>query len=214
MRSPDQVVVYKVGGSLLGHADLPDRLARVMAIRDDSLPLLIVGGGNTTDIVRDWDRIHDLGEERSHLLALKSIELNEELLATILPTATRVTTRSQAMECWNRTRIPILSVSEYIRKEERETECQLPHIWAVTSDSIAAWVVETWPASELVLLKSVALPKQCQIEKAQELGLVDAHFDRLFERIPHLGWCQLTASALEIQPWGPHRLGSDGRNLI
>ena len=69
------VVIYKVGGSLLELPDLPRRLQDV--VRPDVCPLFVIGGGRTADLVREWDRLHQLGEERSHGLALKAMQLNE-----------------------------------------------------------------------------------------------------------------------------------------
>ena len=77
-------IVYKVGGSLLGLPDLPRRLRRVLSTVDDRKPLLMVGGGPTADVVREWDRLHGLGDERAHWLALRSLMLNEALLVELM----------------------------------------------------------------------------------------------------------------------------------
>ena len=79
-----RTIVYKVGGSLLS---LPDLASRICAVREqcsDSRPLLVVGGGKAADLVRDWDRNHQLGQERSHWLALESMKLNEAFLQELL----------------------------------------------------------------------------------------------------------------------------------
>ncbi len=76
-------VVVKVGGSLYDLADLAPRLKALLAGIDS--PILIVpGGGAAADVVRSLDRVHGLGEEASHWIALAACSLNGQFLATIL----------------------------------------------------------------------------------------------------------------------------------
>jgi aspartokinase-like uncharacterized kinase len=168
-----RVVVYKLGGSLLDLPDLAHRFRRVLASRPEALPLVVVGGGRSADIVREWDRVHHLEDEAAHWLALRAMQLNERLLTALLPEATIVEDRPQAREAWNANRIAVLSTFDFLTSEERELATlsdddpsmtlmslrHLPHCWDVTSDSIAAWIALRWPASELILLKSTNEPE-------------------------------------------------------
>ena len=74
------VVVIKVGGSFLDWPPLPDRLGAYLASRPDIRPVLVVGGGRLADHLRDLDRLHSLGEPRSHALALRVVEVQEHLV--------------------------------------------------------------------------------------------------------------------------------------
>ncbi|MCC7424690.1 MAG: hypothetical protein IT428_30850 [Planctomycetaceae bacterium] len=166
------VVVYKLGGSLLDLPDLGERLGRIIESRPETLPLVIVGGGPTADLVRSWDRMHRLEEETAHWLALRAMQLNERLVVALLPETTTVEGRLQARDAWHSRRIPVLSTFEFLKSEEcglptlsdnylstgSMSSHRLPHRWDVTSDSIAAWIAMRWPARELILLKSTNEP--------------------------------------------------------
>ena len=71
------IAILKLGGSLLDLPDLSVRLQSVFANLDGDRPLLICGGGEAADIVRRWHDCFELGEERSHWLALEAIRLNQ-----------------------------------------------------------------------------------------------------------------------------------------
>src|SRR4051812_9509912 len=89
--TPTGPTVIKVGGSLLEWPELPGRLA---AFLDDhrragdpsaSPFTLIAGGGTAADMIRTLDRIHGLGDERAHWLAVDVLDLNARILASLLP---------------------------------------------------------------------------------------------------------------------------------
>ena len=71
--------------------------------------VLIAGGGPAADLVRALDRIHGLGDETAHLLALHALDLTAILLAAILPGSSPVD-RIEALDgAWDAGSIPILA---------------------------------------------------------------------------------------------------------
>lgn len=176
------VRVYKVGGSLFEWPELFDRLAALLR-EEGGRPLLVSGGGAAADVVREWDRVHRLGEERAHRLAIKSLCLGEAFLADGLNGAVIVAGRDDAEDAWRAGRVPILCADRFLAAEEAVDEAPLPHRWDVTSDSIAAWVAARWPA-ELVLLKS-ASPRRARVP------FVDPFFANVIGRVRHAGWVDL-----------------------
>lgn len=189
--------VLKLGGSLLDLRDLPQRLRAMFAKLDGDRALLVCGGGEAADIVRRWNETHALDDEQSHWLAMESIRLNQRLLLMLLPELDLVSNRAAAESAWQRGRVPLLDLMAFVSIEEAARAVgskSLPHIWNVTSDSLAAWVAIRWPASRLVLLKSVELPTQTPhrtIEALAEGGLVDRHFPALRSELPATFWCNL-----------------------
>ena len=125
--------VIKIGGSLEGEID-----PILAVLRHRSCPCLIVpGGGRFADMIRRTG----LEGEYAHWMAIAAMEQFGWLIA------------SRGVEC----------VSLLHRPEELEVflpyiplrECDpLPHTWAVTSDTIAAWVAHVL-GLELIILKSV-----------------------------------------------------------
>lgn len=202
------IVVLKLGGSLLDLSDLSVRLQSVFAKLDGDRLLLICGGGDAADIVRRWHQCFGLDEERSHWLALEAIRLNQRLLLDLLPTLELVSNRAAAESAWRCDRVPLLDLAVFVSIEEASLTAheRLPHTWDVTSDSLAAWVAMRWPASQLVLLKSLDWPFDEHVvshQMAAEQGLVDAYFPTIARNLPTISWCHLRSSdALTFRRFG------------
>ena len=165
------LAVVKVGGSLY---DLPDLGPRLQAWLQQtaSAVLLVPGGGPTADVVRDFDRIHRLGEERAHWLALGALQLNAHFLTWLLPSAAVIDHPEQATRG-----VAILNAFSFLSREKAACrKGRLPHCWAVTSDAIAARAAVVAGAAELILLKSVTIPEGISWEEAARSGFVDEWF--------------------------------------
>ncbi|MDF1744118.1 MAG: hypothetical protein P1V19_10495 [Gimesia sp.] len=186
-----KTVVIKVGGSLFDLPDLSARLSRLLDEFEHAHPLLICGGGDAANLVRSWDQTFDLSEETAHWLAIQSLILNDRLLCELLPDARIVSSRAEATEVWKEHKIPVLCSYTYLKQTSEAQIAPLPTSWDVTSDSIAAWVTLTWPAEELVLLKSVELLRENSLTELAQAGLVDLHFPSFSESLPKLRWCNL-----------------------
>lgn len=195
------VVVYKLGGSLLDLPGLTGILREVISQRPDQRAIVVVGGGRTADIVRDWDRTHRIGEEPAHWLALQAMRLNEALLMQLCPDACPVRNRRQALGVSGAGPFGVLCADCFVRGAEATGHEPLPRNWQVTSDSIAAWSADVIGASELVLLKSTELADNLSLVQATADGLVDELFPRFAKKLPHLGWVNCRTHPREIRPW-------------
>ena len=149
------MLVVKVGGSLFDHPRLGPGLRAYLDSLAPAEVVLVPGGGDIVEAVRKLDRIHGLGEESSHELALRAMEITGEFLERLLGDASpRITIRGLDLGA-------------------------LPHSWDVTADSIAARVAVVRGAERLVLLKSVDVPAGTPWEEATARGWVDPHFPRV-----------------------------------
>lgn len=164
--------VIKVGGSLFDLSDLGQRLRRWLDELLRPRVLLVPGGGAVVDAIRTLDRLHGLGEEKSHWLALRALSVNAHLLADLFVGGGVVESLSACSVCWQEGRLPVLDAHAFARADENSPG-RLPHSWEVTSDSIAARVAVVAGARQLVLLKSVSLPAGVDWRTAS--GLVDRH---------------------------------------
>ena len=177
---PSRIFVVKVGGSLY---DLPDLGSRLRAFLRDQCArasvILVPGGGPTVDAVRLLDRLHALGEETSHWLALRALTLNAHFLAALLP-PTRIV---GALDEWNRSEVAILDVHAFARADELRPG-RLPHIWAVTSDAFAARIAVVFNADALILLKSTTIPQGMDWSEAGRRGWVDEWFAEVLREAP------------------------------
>ena len=183
--STSGLVVIKVGGSLLDWPELPGRLAafldnqrgRAACLRAQAV--LVAGGGPFADLIRTMDQTHDLGDQKAHRLAIRSLDLTAELLAGLLPGSAVVHRPEDLGACRNPGQVPILAPGQFLEEVDDRGPDPLPASWDVTSDSIAARIAVLLGARRLILLKSVGLAADIDRGEAARLGLVDAMFPRI-----------------------------------
>ncbi len=175
------LTVVKVGGSLFDLPGLGPRLARWLAALPAAGVLLVPGGGRAADAVRELDRLHGLGEEKSHWLALRALALNARFLADLLP-GVRVV--ESPVEHGG---VAVLDPLAFCLADERDRPADaLPRAWAVTSDSVAARAAAVAGAGQLILLKSVTVPPAMTWDEAARAGYVDAAFAGVVRAAPGL----------------------------
>lgn len=158
------LTVAKVGGSLYDLPDLRGRVRNWIAGRSGPV-LLVPGGGAGVDAVRQLDRIHALGEETAHWLALRVLAVNAHFLGGLL---TLPVVGSPTETNWP---AAVLDPHAFCLADDGRPGA-LPHLWQVTSDAIAARAAEVAGAG-LALLKSADLPAGATWDSAAAAGLVD-----------------------------------------
>ena len=156
------MIVVKVGGSLYDHPALGPALRAFVESLAPADVLLVPGGGPVADAVRELDRVHKVGEESAHWLALRALGVTAHFLRT-LASGSRLT----VLDCFT------------FAQEDEARPGSLPHTWAVTTDSIAARAAVVYRAERLVLLKSVDIPPGTPWDVATANGWVDAYFPQI-----------------------------------
>jgi aspartokinase-like uncharacterized kinase len=190
-------VVVKVGGSLFDLPDLGVRLAAWLETLGERRVVLVPGGGPTTDVIRGLDRVHGLGEGRSHWLALRALTLNAHFLAGLLAGACVVGGVEEAASAWDAGRLPVLDAFAFCREDERRQPAAcLPCCWDAGSDAVAARFAVVSGARRLVLLKSADVPAGLDWTEAGRCGLVDLLFASIVEDVPGLA-----VEAVNLRTW-------------
>jgi len=192
--------VLKVGGSLLDLPELPGVVHRVLAQRPLASPLVVVGGGAAADVVREWDRVHQLGPAASHWLALAAMKLNEALFQQLMPEFRLVRSPRQFEQAQADGRPALLCADCFVRWG-MSNHYPLAESWDVTSDTIAAWTARILKAQELVLVKSVDAPMHLSASEAAENGVVDTAFAPLVSGLPVVSWVNARLETSAIVPW-------------
>ena len=168
-RTVDAVV--KVGGGLLGATPAADpgagpleavTAALSAAVARGRRLVVVPGGGPFADAVRSADSRFALGESEAHWMAVLAMEQMAHLLVARLPVAVLVDDAPSLWSALGAGRLAVLAPYHWLRAAD-----PLPHSWAVTSDSIAAWFAGELGAPRLVLVKPVA---------GEVTAMVDAHF--------------------------------------
>ncbi|MBI2803834.1 MAG: hypothetical protein HYX68_02490 [Planctomycetes bacterium] len=180
MRSNTYTVV-KVGGSLYQLPDLRDRLRAFLTTLPAGSVLLVPGGGAAADAIRALDRIHQLGEETSHWLAIQALSLNAAFLQSLLPEAHLVEGRENSANFFA-PKLAILDALPFFRADEARPD-HLPHRWEVTSDSLAVRAAVLCEARELILLKSTD-GSGADWATTNQPGVVDAYFAEAVAQVP------------------------------
>ena len=148
--------------------------------------ILVVGGGPAVDLVRDLDAAHQIGEYRSHLLALRALDLTSHLIAALIPGLEVVTKRHEFNDAHVRGKIPVFSPRLFMTEIDSRSAKPLKESWDVTTDSIAARLAEYLGAERLILLKSVGINGARSRLEAAANGLVDPAFpeaSQLLDRV-------------------------------
>jgi 5-(aminomethyl)-3-furanmethanol phosphate kinase len=175
----EPIRVVKVGGSLY---DLPDLRARLHSLLGTTRTLIVPGGGPLVNALRALDRIHHLGDDACHWLALDAMSVNARLLAELVaPSA--VLPRLPGPD--DRGTRFVLDPLPFFQDDDRQPG-RLPRSWDVTSDSLAVRVAGRAAAAELLLLKSVSWRPAGDWAAAARAGVVDAFFPNALRAVPHL----------------------------
>ncbi len=161
-RGANKLWVLKVGGSLFYRDDL---IRLVGHVADMTCPPVVVpGGGPFAHQVRSAQRLLPFGAQAAHRMAVLGMHQYGYMIADL---AGLKTTDSVAALRGGEVYLPPVEV---VAKA-------LPASWAVTSDSIAAWLALEIKADCLVLLKPVAKSRA-----GSDDSLVDEYFSVLSAR--------------------------------
>jgi aspartokinase-like uncharacterized kinase len=140
------LTVVKVGGGLARDGGALRALCRALGEAGARHALLVVpGGGELADAVREYDRRYGLSAEAAHWMAILAMDQLGWALSELIPGAVRRTD----LEVGDGVSVLL----PYALLRERDP---LPAAWDVTSDSIAAWVAGAAGAGRLVLVKPSA----------------------------------------------------------
>lgn len=168
--------VVKLGGSLARSARLPAWLEVLARNRADRV-IVVPGGGPFADQVRTAQSRWGFGDSAAHCMAVLAMEQYGIMLLAMRPELRAAVTPSQLLRdngrggacVWMPTRM-VLAVQD------------LPASWAVTSDSLAAWLARKLHADHLLLVKSVQ-PEgtAARCGELQALGVVDGAFGEFID---------------------------------
>jgi aspartokinase-like uncharacterized kinase len=143
--------VIKVGGSL---AEDPERLKtlchKLNELAKKYALIVVPGGGRFADAVRDYNQLFNLSNEVSHRMAILAMDQFGLLLSDIMPNSRVFRQLENAKELSKAKVAAIFLPSHWIFQED-----PLDNSWAVTSDSIAAYVAGRVNAGKVILVTDV-----------------------------------------------------------
>jgi hypothetical protein len=158
----------KVGGSL---AEQPDKL-RELCIKLDALSrnhrlIVVPGGGEFADTVRNMDKRFSLSHVASHRMAILGMDQYGLLLADLLPNSRVVTELVALQETLNMDRLPVFLPSAFLFSDD-----VLESSWDVTSDSIAVYLAKAVGVNRTILVTDVDGVFSCDPKQSADATLI------------------------------------------
>lgn len=189
--SPLRVRVVKVGGSLFSLPDFAPRLQAWLKHQQPAHHVLIAGGGDLADVLRGWDELHAVGEERSHWMCVRALSISASMLAALFSGALHLTqfadlqSKLQMAGKEDQGRLLVFDLHEFLLQYEPTFPPRpVPHEWSVTTDSLAARLAEVLAVDELVLLKSIPpYDAAASLTELADRGYVDKYFPNIASRL-------------------------------
>lgn len=142
--------VVKVGGSL---ASYPDKLkALCLKLNDFSQKkiLIVPGGGEFADKVREADNRFNLSHQTSHRMAILGMDQYGLLLSNLMQNSCVVYQLEDVAKVWRSDRLPIFLPSQFLLKDDF-----LENSWDVTSDTITVYISSQLHINRAVLVTDV-----------------------------------------------------------
>lgn len=233
--------VIKVGGSLLTWPGLQEALPRWLNTLTPANNLLIFGGGECIEAMRQLDALWHLDSTAMHWRCVRLLDATFEIAKELWPqweafpadsfplydeppredsatpaqtvqhpivasgidaTGPKITERLQHYLAEPRPYIE-RNIIVHIASLYTRNMTMLPHNWATTTDSIAAYFARQFTAEELILLKSTTPAGDISAHKAAESGLVDAAFPTIAPRS-----CRILTVDLTSNTWHANHIRS------
>jgi len=142
--------VLKVGGSLSRGGGLAALCKEISRLGKRYTLLVVPGGGEFANQVREAYLRHGLDETTAHCMALLAMDQFGYLLSALITGSALTSDLPSACQAAESGRAAILLPSALVLHAD-----PLPHSWKVTSDTIAAWIAHEAHCRRLVLLKDV-----------------------------------------------------------
>jgi len=162
--------IIKIGGSLLGSAELVHWLD-IIARHGDGKVVIVPGGGLFADAVRVAQQASHVSDVVAHALALLAMDQFGLLLAGMNPALATARSELEIAESgWQHRGIIWLPSAMVL------ADSSIPQNWQVTSDSLSAWLATKLGATQLVLVKSVAFAANSGIQSLINDEVLDAQF--------------------------------------
>lgn len=164
--------VIKLGGSLLQAQTLSRCLDRIEHCYAKNC-VIVPGGGLFAEQVRAAQQQWQFDDNTAHAMAILAMQQMALLLNALKPNFA-LATHLKAIPDLLATSIisPVIWSPDIIELNH----AGIAATWAITSDSLAAWLARTLSARQLVLVKSAVIAEQWTLTELIARGIIDPAF--------------------------------------
>jgi aspartokinase-like uncharacterized kinase len=139
------LAIVKIGGSHYNGSHLRNWLAAIAA--EAGAIVIVPGGGPFADAVRNAQESMGYDDGAAHAMALAAMAQFGQALQSLNPALRLTASRSAISRALKDRKVPVWSPERMARA------AALPETWALTSDSLAAWLAGELGALQLLLVK-------------------------------------------------------------
>lgn len=162
--------VVKLGGSLLENGRLFECLKHIVKAGESTI--VVCGGGDFANHVRQAQKKWQFDDTVAHKMAILAMQQMATMCQNLQPEFVIASSVSEIKN--NRFGIWSPNITEL-------NAAEIPATWAITSDSLAAWLATQLNAAELVVVKSCDVDSTLTVVELREQEVVDATFDAFIE---------------------------------
>ena len=162
------MAIVKVGGSLAVHPEKLRTLCAKLSEVSKKVKLIVVpGGGEFADVVRNSHKRFNLSLTVSHRMAILGMDQYGFLLSDLLPHSSILNQLEYAQRILDLGKLPVFLPSNFLFSKD-----PLENSWDVTSDSIAVYIAGQLHASRVVLVTDVNGVYTCDPKKFSDAKLI------------------------------------------
>ena len=171
--------VVKIGGSLLLRDNLVTAANQWLDAQTGAQTIVIVGGGNLINAVRELDRLRQVDNQSIHWICVDILTATARFASQwfgwpLIETQAEWNTGLKQGFCIDQP--VVVTPSIFYNANTLLSDVSLPVDWSTTTDSIAALLAHLVQADELVLLKSCPIPPAQTHQQLADSGIIDPAF--------------------------------------
>jgi 5-(aminomethyl)-3-furanmethanol phosphate kinase len=162
------LTIVKVGGSLALHPEKLRSLCERLSVVSKKHNLMVLpGGGEFADTVRNLDNRFHLSSGVSHRMAILGMDQYGLMLSDLLPHCSIINKLENAQRILDLGKLPVFLPSHLLL-----SEVPLENSWDVTSDSIAVYIAGQLHAGKVILVTDVNGIYTCDPKKFADAELI------------------------------------------
>ncbi len=172
------ITVVKLGGSLMRSNELTGWLDTIQSLATMTNIIIVPGGGEFADKVRETQASIGFDDQTAHRLALLAMSQYGYLLAGLNQNL-HIVEDLESLSSGIDKSMPQLWLPTLLLKDDSE----IPVSWDYTSDSIALWLAAKLNANNLVLVKTKTLEQtKISVEEHIKDNTLDKGFQQLTDK--------------------------------
>jgi 5-(aminomethyl)-3-furanmethanol phosphate kinase len=205
------LAIVKIGGSHISGPHIKDWLAAI-AVQAGAI-VIVPGGGPFAQAVRSAQASMGYDDSAAHWMALMAMAQFGRALQNLNSALTVSASRSAIRRALKDGKVPVWSPEPMARA------AALPETWALTSDSLAAWLAGELGALHLLLVKhSHCEAAAVDVRRLVAGGVVDSLFPRYLKESGVRAWLVAPTESAKLaeglqRPIFPEIVGSDETTL-